>query len=267
MKYPVSNTQLQAIVGGLLGDACIFRIKDKNNGKLYNARLLFNHCLAQEEYLKWKYSLLGDLCNKPVRRVKQTGYGAGSLACRVESRCSPVLNPFYDLFDKPKRVTRKALNLLDPLGLAIWYMDDGTLNIEYYPRADGGYGIRRRRIALATDCFSLKEHYIIQRYFKVVWGIDTKIQKVVYKKRNKESYRLLMNYENAKKFVAIVEPHIHPTMKYKIDFNRERNYHNAEHSNKNDDIVCSPVKAGEVPEMSDPLPSGSLNNSSVVSNS
>ena len=139
-------------------------------------------------------------------------------------------------------------------------MDDGTLNIEYYPRQDGGYGIRRRRISFATDCFSLKEHYIIQRYFKVVWDIDTKIQKVVYKKRGTECYRLIMNYENAKKFVAIVEPHIHPTMKYKIDFNRKRNYRNAEHSTKSDDIVCSPAKVGEVPEMKDPLSKESLNN-------
>lgn len=231
MQYPVSNDQLQVIVGGLLGDSHIRR--KAWNGKFCNAHLMFAQGERQKEYLEWKLSMLGDLAKGKLRKRPATRTnGEPSLTYASESISSPKLNPFWELFGRPKQVTRKILNLLDPLGLAVWYMDDGTLMIEYHKRLDGNYGIKRRRIALCTDCFSLKEHYLMQQYFKVVWDIDVSIYKI------KNTKRLSMNYTNAQKFVELIKDHIHPSMMYKIDFNRERDYQNALPSlTRGDDIV------------------------------
>lgn len=216
MEYPVPNEVKQLVLGSLLGDGHIRR--KEYNGKLCNSHLIITHCSKQKDYLEWKHSLLGEYKGS----FKETNRGQ----YKAESKSHPHLNPFYELVGKPKRITRKLLNLLDPLGLAIWYMDDGCLQIEYNKRHDGSYHIKRRRITISTDCFSEEEQKIVQRYFQVVWGIEAAIHKIG------GNYRLSINYENAKKFVEIVKPHIHPSMHYKIDFNRLRNCHNAFHSNE-----------------------------------
>lgn len=225
MKYSVSNQELQVILGGLLGDSHIRQKYYK--GKPCNAHVICKHGPKQESYLRWKASLLSDLLTNS--KVRKTSVGQFEFS----TKSLPKLNPIARLVGKPKKVTRKWLNLLDPLGLAVWYMDDGSLGIEYYKRNDGTYGIRRRRIVFSTECFSWKEHRLIQRYFKVVWGIDTSIHTI-----KKTQYRLYMNYTNAKKFVDIVKDCIHTSMLYKIDFNRPKVVSdNADHSNKSEDIV------------------------------
>ena len=220
MKFPVSDEVVQMAAGGLLGDSHIRKKSwmGQEGKKLEgNAHIMIAHGEDRVEYLKWKMGLLGDLWNGVIRERK----GKWGITYAAESKSSNKLNPFYELIGKPKRVTRKLLNLLTPLGLAIWYMDDGTLMIEYHKRLDGTYAIKRRRIALCTDCFSLEERYIMQRYFKVVWDIDVSIFKIAGK------HRLSMNYTEAKKFVEIVKDYIHPSLMYKIDFNRDRDYRNA----------------------------------------
>ena len=216
MKYPVPNVVKQVVLGGLLGDA---HIRQKEwNGKKCNAHLMITHSSQQEEYLRWKNDLLG-----PYKgNVRYTGRQQYT----VTTKSHPHMNTFMELVGKPKQVTRKWLNQLDPLGLAVWYMDDGSLSIEYYRREDGEYGIRRRRLLLCTDGFSEKEHWIMQQYFKVVWGIDVAIHRYKSSKDQRYLYRLSMNYTEAQKFVAIIEPYIVDSMKYKIDFNRPRVCHN-----------------------------------------
>ena len=228
MLFPVPNVVKQVALGGLLGDS---HIRQKEyNGKKCNAHMMITHCKEQKEYLEWKNLLLGPYGGN----VRLTGRGQYT----VTTKSHPHMNTFMEFVGKPKKVTRRWLNQLDELGLAIWYMDDGGLSIEYHRRLDGTYGIKRRRLTLATDCFSLEEHYLIQRYFNVVWDIEISFHKVKKKDGSKDCYRTTMNYTNAQKFVELVEPYIHPCMKYKIDFNRQRVCHNAlPGSDAGDDIV------------------------------
>lgn len=212
MKYPVPNVVKQVVLGSLLGDGHIRQKMYKD--KPCNAHLIINHCKEQKEYLEWKNLLLGPYGGN-VLKTKREQY-------LLTGKSHPHMNPFMELVGRPKTITRKLLNQLDELGLAIWYQDDGTLGIEYHKRLDGTYGIKRRRIAIATDGFSLKEQQIIQQYFKVVWDIDVSICRI-----KGSQYRLTMNYTNAQKFVALIEPYIVPCMKYKIDFNRPRVCQNA----------------------------------------
>lgn len=220
MKFPVSNEVVQIAIGGLLGDSHIRKKKWTDvdgNTRQGNSQIIIAHGDKQLEYLRWKMEKFGDLWNGEVRQRE----GKWGTTYAAETKCSNAFNPFHELIGTPKKVTRKLLNLLDPLGLAIWYQDDGTLMIEYHKRLDGTYAIKRRRIALCTECFSLEEHYIMQQYFKVVWDIDVAIFKIAGK------HRLSMNYENSKRFVEIIKEHVHPSLSYKIDFNRERDYRNA----------------------------------------
>jgi recombination protein RecA len=187
--------ELEVIYGGLLGDTHLR--KDRNE-------LAYAHSINQSEYLTWKYNKL--------KRIAKDIYGIDSNGFKQE-RFSVWLNDedykyiyllTYDHFSVTKTVTRKWLNLLTPLSLAIWWMDDGCLSIHKGNR----YG------KLCTHSFSYEEHLIIKQYFKVVWDIDVQI-----KLEKQKYYFCRLNVENLKKLFNIIHPFIFevPSMMYKID--------------------------------------------------
>ena len=212
MKYPVSETQKQLVLGSLLGDGHIC----KSNGSKGNAGIRWRHGIKQKEYLEWKNSLLDDLEGSGVKEQKGSGY-SNKTVCYAVSKYSHKLNPFLELVGSPKRVTRKLLNLLSPLGLAVWYMDDGCLEKKFYVNKYGEEKLARLRVKLCTQSFSLEEHWTMQQYFKVVWNIEVAIHKA-----GKDTFNLVMNRTNAEKFLPIITEYIHPSMQYKVDLSRER---------------------------------------------
>lgn len=126
---------------------------------------------------------------------------------RLWTEVSPIfLNLRGIFYSKNKKIiTTKLLNRLKPLGLAVWFMDDGTLNL----RSGGD---------ISTDCFTKEENVLIQKYF-LNKGIDCKIFK-----RNSGTYKIVFNKEGFNKLVDIIRPHIHKSMFYKIDEKRRKKY-------------------------------------------
>lgn len=55
-----------------------------------------------------------------------------------------------------KIIPKNVINKLTPLGLAMWYADDGTTILVQYNENTGG--ARSRRAQLCTDCFTKEEH-------------------------------------------------------------------------------------------------------------
>nr|QQY84798.1 putative site-specific DNA endonuclease [Chaetophora lobata] len=94
-------------------------------------------------------------------------------------------------------MTRKFLNLLNPVGLAVWWCDDGSIV------GDGQQGV------LCMDNISKSEAEICKDYFHDVWNIDCSVAKVKSKKTpNKYYYRLYFSGENCRKIVELVTPFI-----------------------------------------------------------
>jgi hypothetical protein len=110
-----------------------------------------------------------------------------------------------------KRFSRQILNYLTPLGIAIWYMDDGSLSLK---KREGK--VHGREIHLNTYC-SLEEARIIQVYFEEVWDVAWTIVP------NKGLFRLRMGSNEAKKLFKIIEPNVVPMMKYKTDLGYKSN--------------------------------------------
>lgn len=210
----ISKETEQVIIGGLLGDSYI-RQREKN------CMLQMQHGPAQEEYIRWKFSFLEkDGLNTPkgVFRIIVNSFGKQypSFMCYTKQHYS--LNPYRHLFydGKKKIVTRNILNKLTPLGLAIWYMDDGSRNLQYRVNKQGVRYIGSRVLKICSDSFTYQEHLIIQQYFSVVWGIDMRIEKRNVGKPN-ESYRCAFNAVNSNKLIPIIKPYIIPCLEYKID--------------------------------------------------
>lgn len=209
LSITLSQDAKQIIYGGLLGDATLNK---KQN------QIRFLQSIKQKEYLLWKYSFFNanDVSDLYQYQFEDKGTDCSNISFTLNNPNSKYVGFYHKLrkqiLDKNniKRVTREWLDLLTPLGLAIWWMDDGCLSVHKGNR----YG------KLCTHCFSYEEHLIIQQYFKETWDIDLdiKIEKNKY-------YFCRFNVENLKKFISIVYIYITeiPSMIYKIDLNYKNN--------------------------------------------
>ena len=201
----LSQDEQQIIYGGLLGDATL---RKKQNS------IRFCQSVKQKEYLKWKYSFFNaNVSEITIQQYQANGKYKNDYQTISFSINNPnhILDDFYHnlrkiILDKDgnKKVTKDLLYKLNPLGLAIWWMDDGCLSIH-----DGNrYG------KLCTHGFTYNENIIIKEYFKEVWDIDVDI-----KTEKQKYYFCRINVHNLKKLISIIYPYVTqvPSMIYKID--------------------------------------------------
>lgn len=201
----LSQKQEQIVLGGLLGDT-YFNLKSK--------RIRFLHSEKQLEYLLWKKSFFDDDISKLYKRIYEKGYVGYSFEFYFTK------NKYYKNFEfikkhlysneGRKKISLKYLNKLTPLGLAVWWMDDGVLSIHKGNR----YG------KLCTHCFNYEENILIQKYFKNKWDIDVdiKIEKNKY-------YFIRLNVKALRKLIKIIYKYVCeiPSMIYKIDLDYKNN--------------------------------------------
>ncbi len=181
----LSDQCQEVILGTLLGDGSL-----KIDPNHQDARLSFRHSAVQKDYFFWKVDFLKSICSCE-EKVKSK--------LQFQSTALPELTDIHRLITKrgKLKVSRKWLNKLTPLSLAVWWMDDGSLVVN------------SRRGVLCTDSFSYEEQKVISRYFQVVWKIRTQIGSHHDKRTGKTFYRLwIRSTEELKKLLTIILPHI-----------------------------------------------------------
>lgn len=205
LDISLSFKEQQILLGGILGDS--YFSKKKNIVR-------FSHSNKQEEYLLWKYN---QFSKDDVRGIYTRHYKEGYINYSFEFVNKQ--NKYLDLFnfiDKNlytnsgrKKISMKYLNQIDSLGLAIWWMDDGSLSVHKGNR----YG------KLCTHCFNYEENILIQQYFKQKWNIDVDIRV-----EKQKYYFIRLNVTALKKLIRIIYMHVTeiPSMIYKIDLNYTR---------------------------------------------
>jgi recombination protein RecA len=158
MKHYLSNQQRQLVLGGLMGDACISPKPVHAIGVTMKSRFRFGHGPKQDEYARWKASLLEGV------PVGISPHSKGGLM--VETTPLVELDSLREaVYVGGKKVfSWDYLKELKPFGLAIWYMDDGTFSER---RVDGSAGrsdicveamertSRGRLVALLNDTYGL----------------------------------------------------------------------------------------------------------------
>lgn len=192
------------IIGTVLGDASL-----KGNPRTKKANLTFLHSEKQAPYLDWKVQMMRGYA-KPNRHenINNNGYPARLAYYNSQRLFFWVWDMFYST--GRKRVTWKILKKLDPLGIAVWYMDDGSLILRKN-KANGS--IKTREIHFSTQSFTVGENKMIQQYFKSQWGVEFRLT------TGKGLPRLWCNTANTHKFLEIVGDIVSqvPSMSYKAD--------------------------------------------------
>lgn len=185
----LTKLQQSLIIGTLLGDGYLRIVPGRKN-----AFLEINHSFSQKEYVDWKYEMLKSVCkNGPVSR---NGNGK-RIAYRFTTRQCSELTELKKLFyvDGIKRVPRNVI--LDPMMLAVWFMDDGSrcraddvyLNTQQFVREDQEY------------CLTLLASL----------GIDASLN------RDKKYTRIRIKKNSLAHFFNTIREYIVPSMTYKLN--------------------------------------------------
>lgn len=207
MKTKITKESRNLLIALLLGDGTIC-----NNNVFKLA-----HAEQQKDYLEWKIKQLNDagIRNNGLKTyVKTCGYNTGVNVYYTQLNIIPFIKVLRRIFYKPKKVlgNRKLLNRLDARGIAIWYMDDGHINIrkDKYGRPMGFY------IKIAT-CLPKNELQIIIDYFKEVWDVNFYM---FHEGKKEDSFSLCCGTKEGLKFINIIKKYVLqvPSMVHKIQY-------------------------------------------------
>lgn len=207
MKTKITKESRNLLIALLLGDGTIC-----NNNVFKLA-----HAQQQKDYLEWKIKQLNDagIRNNGLKTyVKTCGYNTGINVYYTQLNIIPFIKVLRRIFYKPKKVlgNRKLLNRLDARGVAIWYMDDGHINIrkDKDGRPMGFY------IKIAT-CLPKNELQIIIDYFKEVWDVNFYM---FHEGKKEDSFSLCCGTKEGLKFINIIKKYVLqvPSMVHKIQY-------------------------------------------------
>lgn len=207
----LSKNQKSLLIGLLIGDGTI-----SNN---YVFKL--SHSILQKEYLEWKIKLL-DECKIKNNGLKgytsSCGYNKGKGVIYSQLSINPTIKALRRSVYIPKKtITRNLLNWLTPREIAIWYMDDGCINVNTSVQRSS----IQHAIKIAT-CVDLETIDIIIKYFNEVWNIKFR----PFKEGSGTFSLASSTEEDCKNFIKIVKPYILqvPSLLYKIrkDFTKEQ---------------------------------------------
>ena len=199
----LSDRCREIILGSILGDGSL-----KIHKPYRNARFSFRHSFIQKEYFTWKAEEMKEISSEKSVWEQHDKIAWGKHKLRYQSLALEKLTEIYNLthVHNRLRIRRKWLNMLTPLSLCVWWLDDGSLVSNC------------RQGVLCTDDFQYEQLLIMARYFRKVWKLNPKIGKVARSGPRSEQYRLwFRSTERLKKLLRIILPHIPvASMLYKV---------------------------------------------------
>lgn len=197
----------QVLLGSLFGDGALWKQKPQNkksSQKEIGIKFIERHSLKQKDYLLWKKEVLSkSLMFGKDYECNQKSYAINSIVLSVFKKYYPYFYP-YGHGSANERVykvfTFEMLNKLKPLGLAVWYMDDGHFN---------------KRVNSAKISFHKQNIFVVKKYFRDIYNVGGNIMV------ENNGARIVFNSKDTQKLFRIIHSYIHPSMKYKIKITRE----------------------------------------------
>lgn len=192
-QYPeYTQKQVEALVGTTLGDAYLEIKSGNGTGHCI-------HCLEQKELVFYKYDLLKNVSNEPRiihkhdDRFKIPDYDCWYWYIKHNPKVAEICKLFYS--SGKKEICPEIVDLISPLSLALWYMDDGS------KVKDGGF-------IFCTNAFSMDSLNLLNNMLKDKFKLQSKIWEA--------SHELYISKNSTETFCNLVEPYIVNDMKYKL---------------------------------------------------
>lgn len=193
---PLYNSdQLSALIGTVIGDGYINK----------NGQLSITHSLKQEKYLDFKQELFKGKSSI----YNNTGFGKEYLKKVLISPVNEQLKELREiLYIDGKKTLKNILPLLNEISLAFWYMDDGSLS-------------KSGELRISTESFNYEDHLKFVEFMNKKYSIKFLIKNShrMYKGERREYNYLTCTALERDKFLKLISPYIHSSMKYKLPKN------------------------------------------------
>lgn len=204
VQKSLSKEQKRLLIALLIGDGTISS----------NYVFKLSHSIEQKEYLEWKVSLLNKfgIKNNGIKEYTSScGYNFGKRVLYSQMSLHSTIKALRRSVYIPKKtITRRLLNWLDELGLAIWYMDDGFININ---ESEQRHGSVQRNIRIST-CVDEQTCNMMIDYFKEKWKVEFR----PFLEKSKLYSLATRTNNDTDKFIEIIKPYVEqvPSLLYKI---------------------------------------------------
>lgn len=198
VKYLTMKEQI--LLGTLLGDGYIGKLQ----GRAKSYSIKWEHCIEQEEYALWKAenSLDNYSIHKRSRLDSRTNNTYNSIVCYSTKDDYRLYRELF--YNETKQVSQEILDKLEPLGIAVWFMDDGNLY----------YNGNNCHLTLSVNGFNEESINRIINYFRTKYNIN-------FKKSGKAIR--LTSVKQVELFESYFKEYYHMSMIYKtLKFNKEK---------------------------------------------
>lgn len=190
------QTQQYVLTGLLLGDGCL------EFDKFKASRLQVKQSINKKEYVFWLYRHFAGLVKTAPKQRQDT------LQWYFSTRSLPIMETWRQVFYRGRRkIVPKNISklLISPITLAVWFMDDGTLDYRIKSHYSFTY---------STDAFTVKEVTLLKNTLLENFGIESTIQTPT--SRGKKYTKLYIGKNGRDKFLKIVRPYILNCFAYKM---------------------------------------------------
>ena len=194
-SFSVTPDLHNTLIGLILGDLYISR-------QSKNAILRFEQGSIHEAYILHLYDLFKDYCGSGLKYSdRKPDLRTGKIYSRIifTSYSLPCFNDYHELFyeNKIKRIPLNIGELLRPVGLAYWAMDDGNK--------------KDKNFKLSTYSYTLNEVELLIKVLKENFDLNCTSQLWM-----KDKYTIYIKSDSMDKFRSLVTPHFHESMMYKL---------------------------------------------------
>lgn len=196
----LSKRQRAILVGLLLGDG---HLETQTRGNTF--RLKVEHSIKQKQYVDWLYREFSAWIRGMPRAREKFSLGQMRESYGFTTYASGALRFYGQQFysEKQKVVPKLVHKLLEPISLAIWFMDDGSWKSN-----------RHRTYIIHTVGYRKAEVVLLQQALWKKFGIAVSMHKQFRPEYRR--WRLYVLSNSAAKFKQLIEPYIIPEMRYKL---------------------------------------------------
>ena len=197
-NYELDDYLRQVLVGNILGDVHMRRFSENSN-----VRVVFRQGSINASYLLHLYELFQKFVTNPpsVSTILDSKTGRSRYNLSFSTLALPCFNELYESFyeNKIKRIPNNIADLLTPVSLAYWIMDDGSFT---------GSGLK-----ISTNSFSSKDLDLLINALEINFSIKAS-RNVQY--RDRSQYTLYITKAQLPLVRSLVKDYMHPDMLYKL---------------------------------------------------
>ena len=195
-RLKLTPRQRQILVGLMLGDGCLER-----TGRGETFRLKVEQSAMHKPYVLHLYKEFRQWVLTPPRNrvLKTNGGKEGNWTFQTVSHSSLRFYGAQFYKEGRKSVPKLIDHWLTPIGLAYWFMDDGSSKSK-----------DSKGVILNTQGFKKNEVELLTRVLVSKFSLEAQLRK------QPEGYQIYVSGRSYERFIELVEPYIIEEMKYKL---------------------------------------------------